>query len=233
MKKQIINLFSVIIGCALLVSCGGNSVKESTVLGKVPSLITGNDETMEGLRDKLSNASSESDAKSIFKKGEELDAKFKAQIEEQNEALKNKEIPTEVDKDVPFKLIKPFTIESVNDNGTFTVSAEGEFTEPVRRVLDFEKFNGSSIQVVYLTKEGTPIGATSGNCSYNPPASLDIPTGTKTTVNLKLKVNKYNSEAMNDFAKILIVANSNNELQKKGYEYAKNLEKAYKDKKSN
>lgn len=185
---------------------------------------------MEELRDKLSNASNESEAENIFKKGEELDTKFKKQIEEQNEVLKNKEITTEIDKVVPFKLIKPFIITSVNDNGVITAHAEGEFTEPVRRVLDFEKFNGSSLQVVYLNKEGDPIGAASANCSYNPPISLDIPIGTKTTITLKIKVNKYNSEAMNDFEKILIVENCNNELQKKGYEYIRHFEKAYKEK---
>lgn len=229
MKKQIINLLSIIIGCTLLVSCGGNSVKESAVLGKVPSLITENDKTMNGLREKLSNASNESEAESIFKKGEELETAFKKQIEEQNEVLKNKEIATEIDKDVPFKLIKPFSIVNLNDDGVITASAEGEFTEPVRRVLDFEKFNGSSIQVVYLNKEGAPIGAASGSCSYDPPVSLDIASGTKTTIALKIKINKYNSGVMNDFAKIMIVSNSNNELQKKGYEYTRNLEKTYKD----
>lgn len=230
MKRQITNLFLAIISCTLLVSCGGNGIKESSVLGKVPSLIKENDKTMEELRDKLSNASNESEAENIFKKGEELDTKFKKQIEEQNEVLKNKEITTEIDKVVPFKLIKPFTITSVNDNGIITAHSEGEFTEPVRRVLDFEKFNGSSLQVVYLNKEGDPIGAASANCSYNPPISLDIPIGTKTTITLKIKVNKYNSEAMNDFEKILIVENCNNELQKKGYEYTRHFEKAYKEK---
>lgn len=35
---------------------------------------------------------------------------------------------------------------------------------------------------------------------------------------------------MNDFEKILIVENCNNELQKKGYEYTRHFEKAYKEK---
>lgn len=196
----------------VFISCGGNGgsssdspdVSADGILGSFPQKYF---ECIDGMNTARADMAvgTEEEHQAAKAKLAELQEQLKTMAETEN--LASIEIPTEVAEGVPFKVVKPLVITSVDDR-QLTLQGEVESTEAIDqyRVLAYG-------YLVAFDKDGKPFSVGQHGQFAPEDGKLDWAAGTKGTLTIYLSMAAFNIKCLGSLDKLLIVNSKAEELK--------------------
>lgn len=112
MKSLLFVMIAGLASAAMLVSCGGDGSKASASgpFGEIPSLVSDFETFSDAKRAELQSGG-EDNMKKILEEMKTAEEKFKESMNAAFEKVKGKEVVTEIDPELPLKVVTPMKIE--------------------------------------------------------------------------------------------------------------------------
>lgn len=203
---------------ALLISCGnGSKASASGPLGEIPALVGEFETLSDAKKAELQNGGD--NAKDIIEEMKAAEEKFEAGMASALEKIKGKEVTTEVDPELPLKVIKQMTIEDISaSRKSVKLTGEMELTATAIGFDSYEPidaFELDELVAVCYGNDGKPFAY---DGLLKDMASEPMPAGSKVPVETHIRIKGYNAASMGNLSKLLIT--------KKGSELYKQAEAA-------
>ena len=226
MKKSILSMMLVAGAMVLVTGCGGSGsnskVADDGVFGNLPQVIAEQGDKAVALLDELSKVKSVEEAKAVSEKVQAAEGEAKKALEEAWATLADKEIPADVNPDIPFKVTQAFKLDtekSKEDKLEFVAYVENT-AETYRGFTrngpdDSSKFNTKNVKVLLVDGDGQPV-CTPYRAGYDHAVAEGedlYAVGSKGKVTVKLKLEPWMAEFMGKTKKFLIVSDESEEYK--------------------
>ena len=204
---------AVLMAAGMMTSCsgGGNTPAKDGPFGKIPAIYKEAGDKGYEIGQKLFTASSREEAGKIMDEVSAIKEQMEKDVTEAYEAMKGKEIPTEVSEEVPMKLTTPLTLTEMEsaEYGKFKLEADVEMTKDVSYYKQDTTFPYQMVRAILVDADGKPL--------YNegkPGLNLDkaaegkngvYPAGTKGHLTLSMRIEDWNAEQFANMDKIRFV----------------------------
>lgn len=218
MKSLLFIMMTGLASAAMLVSCGNeNKASASGPLGEIPVLVGDFETLSDAKKAELQNGGD--NAKDIIEEMKAAEEKFESGMVSALEKIKGKEVVTEVDPELPLKVVKQLTIEDISaSRKSVKLTGEMELTATAIGFDSYEPteaFELDKLIAICYDNDGKPFAY---DGLMKDMTSEPMPAGSKVPVETHIHIKGYNAASMGTLAKILIT--------KKGSELYKQAEAA-------
>lgn len=206
MKSLLFVMIAGLASAAMLVSCGGNGSKASASgpFGEIPSLVS-DFETFSDAKQAELQSGGEDNMKKILEEMKAAEEKFKESMNAAFEKGKGKEVVTEIDPELPLKVVTPMKIEDISVS-RHLVKLVGEL-ELTATAIGFDSYEPTDafelddLVVLSYDNNGKPFAydRLSKDMGGEP-----MPAGSKVPVDTHIHIESYNAASMGCLSKILI-----------------------------
>lgn len=233
MKKDniFVILFTVIV-CAMafgLSSCNGShgtNLPTDGIFGELPSAADYEKQLVDALESAVTSSGNGNEINRIWEsKSKEIDSLINAGVMAEAQKLKDKDFPTEITQEIPWKIVVPFRLNlEKSENNTLYFIAEVENTD---------KNDVSGFGVILVDKNGAPLFAIKHDKYYDSEGyanSADM--GAKGKFEARIDVTPWNAKLLSKADKFLITRSwyPNDKLYEEAKDSTSSAEKAYKKK---
>lgn len=205
MKSLLFVMIAGLASAAMLVSCGGNGSKASASgpFGEIPSLVSDFETFSNAKQAELQNGGD--GMEKILEEMNAAEEKFKESMNAAFEKVKGKEVVTEVDPELPLKVVTPMKIEDISVS-RYLVHLVGEL-ELTATAIGFDSYEPTDafelddLVAVSYDNNGKPFAydGLSKDMGGEP-----MPAGSKVPVDTHIHIESYNAASMGCLSKILI-----------------------------
>lgn len=218
MKSLLFIMMAGLASAAMLASCGNESkASASGPLGEIPALVGDFETLSDAKKAELQNGGD--NAKNIIEEMRAAEEKFESGMVSALEKIKGKEVVTEVDPELPLKVVKQLTIEDISaSRKSVKLTGEMELTSTAIGFDSYEPteaFELDKLIAICCDNDGKPFAY---DGLMKDMTSEPMPAGSKVPVETHIHIKGYNAASMGTLAKILIT--------KKGSELYKQAEAA-------
>lgn len=218
MKSLLFIMMAGLASAAMLASCGNESkASASGPLGEIPALVGDFETLSDAKKAELQNGGD--NAKDIIEEMRAAEEKFESGMVSALEKIKGKEVVTEVDPELPLKVVKQLTIEDISaSRKSVKLTGEMELTATAIGFDSYEPteaFELDKLIAICYDNDGKPFAY---DGLMKDMTSEPMPAGSKVPVETHIHIKGYNAASMETLAKILIT--------KKGSELYKQAEAA-------
>lgn len=208
-KQMTCAIAAALMAAGMMTSCsGGDTPSKNGPFGKLPAIYKEAGDKGYEIGKKLFTVSSREEAGKIMDELAAVKEQMEKDATETFEAMKGKEIPTEVSEDVPMKFTTPLTLTEMEsaEYGKFKLEADVEMTKDVSYYKQDTTFPYQMIRAILVDGDGKPlylIGKPGLNLDKDAEGKTGIyPAGTKGHLTLSIRIEEWCADVFANTGKI-------------------------------